>query len=146
MPGPAGVPRADIIALLQEGRPNKYIARTLGTSRIRVARLRTELDVPPYKPTLGLTLEQKWQTHARTVPGGHTRWTGGTRGCTANLIHAGRNYSARRIGFELGHGRPPVGRVLPGCGFQWCIAPEHATDTVIRRADSLYGQIFGRAA
>lgn len=138
--------RADIIALLQEGRSNKYIARTLHTRPMRVARLRTELDLPPVKPVSALTIEQKWTTSTRQVPGGHVVWTGSVRGCTANLIHRGRNYSARRVAFELGQGRPPVGRVLPGCGHPWCVAPDHATDEQLRRADHLYGRIFGRVA
>lgn len=146
MAGPRGVPRSEIITLLQEGRSNRYIAHTLGTRRTRVARLRAELDLPPAKPAPGLTLEQKWRTHARPVIGDHMRWTGGVRGCTPNLVHGARNHSARRVAFELGHGRDPVGRVLPGCGQPWCVAPEHATDASMRRADALFGSIFGRAA
>lgn len=138
--------RADIIALLQEGRSNKYIARTLHTRPMRVARLRAELGLPPVKLISGLTIEQKWTTSTRQVSGGHVVWSGGVRGCTANLIHQGRNYSARRVAFELGQGRPPVGRVLPGCGHAWCVAPEHATDEPMRRADSLFTTIFGKAA
>lgn len=138
--------RADIIALLQEGRSDKYIARTLHVSPARPRQIRTELGLPKTMQPTGLTLEQKWRTHARPVTGGHMQWKGGVRGCTPNLVHRTRNYSARRVAFLIGHGRDPVGRVLPGCGQPWCVAPAHATDEQLRRADHLYGRIFGRAA
>lgn len=137
--------RADIIALLQEGHSDKYIGRTLRADPARARQIRAELGLPKTARPVGLTLEQKWATHARPVTGGHMRWTGGIRGCTPNLVHRNRNYSARRIAFELAQGRPPVGRVLPGCGHVWCVAPEHATDASIRRADALFSTIFGAA-
>jgi hypothetical protein len=146
MPGPRGVSRADIIALLQDGHSDKYIARTLHVGPARPREIRAELGLPKTARPSGLTLEQKWATHARSVTGGHVRWTGGLRGCTPNLVHRNRNYSARRVAFELGHGRPPVGRVMPGCGQSWCVAPEHATDASMRRADALFSTIFGVAA
>ena len=146
MPGPRGASRADIIALLQEGHSNREIGRRLHTNPLRVGHIRTELDIPEYKPHPALTLEQKWATHARPATGGHMRWDGTLRGGMPNFVYLQRNYSARRVAFELGHGRPPVGRVLPGCGQGWCVAPEHATDEPMRRADALYAGIFGRAA
>jgi hypothetical protein len=146
MPGPRGVSRLAIIRLLQEGHSNREIARRLGGKRERIARIRAELGMPRYQQGSRLTLEQAWVRHARPVAGGHMRWTGGVRGCTPNLVHGKRNHSARRIAFRLGHGREPVGRVLPGCGHTWCVAPEHATDTVVRRADHAFDAIFGRAA
>jgi hypothetical protein len=144
MPGPAGVPRADIIRLLAEGHSDREIGRRLHTNPKRVGRIRTELELPQYEPTT-IPLEQKWTTHTQPTPGGHLRWTGPLRAGTPNLVHGGRNYSARRIAFRLGHGREPAGRVLPGCGQSWCIAPDHAEDTAMRRADALYTAIFGAA-
>lgn len=146
MPGPRGVPRADILALLREGHTNKYIGRTLHVSPHRVGRIRREEGLPPADRWQGLTIEQKWITFARPVARGHVRWTGAMRGCTPNLVHRRLNHSARRVAFVMGHGRDPVGRVLPGCGAVWCIAPEHATDEVVRRADAIYSRIFGTAA
>jgi hypothetical protein len=146
MPGPQGVPRADIIALLQEGHANNYIGRTLRTSPQRVGRIRAELGLPVYRPGSGLTLEQKWAAFARPAHGGHMQWFGGMRCGTANLVYQGSNYSARRVAFQIGHGREPVGRVLPSCGHDWCVAPEHATDGPMRRADAVYPAIFGSAA
>lgn len=143
MPGPRGVPRADILALIQEGHSDRYIGRALHTNPKRAGRIRREEGIPQAERKQGLTLEQKWATHAKPVALGHVQWTGGLRGCTPNLVHQQINYSARRIAFRLGHSREPVGRVLPGCGQPWCIAPDHTTDEVVRRADALYDQIFG---
>lgn len=145
MPGPAGVPRADIVALLAEGHSDRYIARTLHADPKRVAKVRAGLDLPQYEQ-VGLTLEQKWATRARAVSGGHVRWEGGRRNGMPNLVHKQRNHSARRVAFLIGHGREPVGRVLPGCEQSWCVAPEHATDEPMRRADAAFTRIFRRAA
>ena len=145
-PGPRGVPRADILALIREGHTNKYIARTLGACRHRIGRIRAEEGLPAAARRQGLTVEQKWATYAKPAARGHMRWTGAMRGCTPNLVHQHVNYSARRIAFQIGHGREPLGRVLPGCGAPWCIAPDHATDEPMRRADAKYQAIFGSAA
>lgn len=146
MPGPRGVPRADIVALLAEGHSDREIGRRLHTNPKRVRRIRTELELPDYQPTPTLTLEQKWATRTKTVAHGHMRWTGGLRGGMPSLTYQQYNYSARRIAFRLGHGREPVGRVLPGCDHTWCIAPEHTTDGPMRRADNVFAAVFGRAA
>ena len=146
MPGPAGAPRADIIALLAEGHSDREIGRRLHTNPKRVGQIRAELELPQYQPGPGLTLEQKWATRTRTVAGGHMQWKGSLRGGMPNLVYRQRNHSARRVAFEIGHKREPVGRVLPSCGQSWCIAPEHATDEPMRRADAAYQAIFGSAA
>ncbi|MEU3613444.1 hypothetical protein ABZ725_14170 [Streptomyces sp. NPDC006872] len=137
--------RADIVQLLREGLGNVRIADTLGVRRDRVARIRAEEDISPCErtwPTQGVTLEQKWTAHTQPVTGGHMRWTGPMRGTTPNFCHGG-NQSARRVAFRLGHGRDPVGPVLPGCGHDWCIAPDHTTDTPMRNASQ---KSYGRAA
>lgn len=146
MPGPRGASRADIIRLLADGHSNREIGRILHTNPLRVARIRAELGLPPYKAKPALTLEQRWAVHAKAAPGGHMRWTGGMRCNTANLVYRQRNYSARRVAFAIGHRREPVGRVLPGCGLGWCVAPACATDEPMRRADSAFAVIFGRAS
>lgn len=146
MPGPSGVPRADIVALLQEGHSDRYIGRALHTNPKRAGRIRAELGLPKSERKQGLALEQKWATWTRTVSGGHVRWTGAVRGITPNLVHRQRNYSARRIAFQIEYGRQPVGRVLPGCEYTWCVAPGHVTDGPMRRADAVYAVLFGRAA
>lgn len=146
MPGPLGVPRTDIIALLAEGHSNNEIGRRLRTNPHRVARIRAEYGIPRYEPRTQLTLEQKWRASTRRDADGHLRWTGTFRGSTANLVYLQTNYSARRVAFAMAQGREPVGRVLSSCGHPWCVAPEHATDAPMRRADNAYTRIFGRAA
>ena len=145
MPGPRGVPRADIVALLAEGHSNREIGRRLHTNPKRVGRIRAGLDLPAYEPAR-LTLEQKWTARVVAATGGHMRWTGSLRAGTPNLVHDGRNHSARRVGFAIAHGREPVGRVLPGCGMPWCVSGDHAQDTAGRQTDTLYTAIFGVAA
>lgn len=147
MPGPRGVSRTDIIALLQEGHSNKEIARRLHTNPKRVAALRTEFDLPRTSRAQAITVEQKWATYTRPADDGHIEWTGYRRaGMTPMFMLHGVNYSARRVAFLMANGRTPEGRVRPGCGQAWCVAPEHATDAVMRRADAAYTAIFGRAA
>ena len=146
MPGRHGVPRADIIALLHKGYSNREIGRLLRTNPLRVGQIRKELDLPPYERPPAPTLHEKWAARTKPVTFGHMRWTGGLRSGMPNLMYQQRNYSARRVAFEIGHGRQPLGRVLPNCGQPWCIAPEHATDEPMRRADLLYGRIFGASA
>jgi hypothetical protein len=147
MPGPIGVPRAAIVALLQEGHSDRYIGRTLRTATRRVGRIRTELELPRTyrKPTL--TVEQKWRTFTKPITGGHLEWTGHRReGLTPMFMLAGHNYSARRVAFKIAHGREPVGRVLPGCDYQRCVAPEHVEDQPMREAlRTQYQAIFGAA-
>jgi DNA-binding CsgD family transcriptional regulator len=140
--------RDEIVALLRKGQSNKSIAQTLQVDPKRVQRIRIELGLPRATSVRaqGPTLEEKWAAAVRPAGGGHVRWTGAVRGTTPNLVHGQRNHSGRAVGFAITHGRQPVGRVLPGCGTAWCVAGEHATDGPMRRANSLYAGIFGRAA
>lgn len=141
-----GVPRADILRLLGEGHSNKYVGRMLHASPRRIGQIRREEGLPPTERAQALTVEQKWASRVQPVEDGHVRWTGALRGSTPNLVSRNRHYSARRVAFRIGHGREPVGRVVPGCGVSWCVAPEHATDAVVRRADAAYRRIFGDTA
>ncbi|MFE0819128.1 hypothetical protein [Streptomyces sp. NPDC058847] len=146
MPGPKGVPDADIIALLHKGHSNREIGRILHTNPQRASRLRAQLGLPEYQPPAATPIEERWASRVKTVAGGHMRWTGSLRGGMPHLVWKQRSYSARRLAFQIGHGREPVGRVMPGCGKTWCVAPEHTTDQSMRHADALYTRIFGSAA
>ncbi|MDX3398402.1 hypothetical protein [Streptomyces sp. ME01-18h] len=146
MPGPHGVPRADIIPLLHEGLSDRAIGRTLHTNPKRVGQIRRELGLPQYEAPPAAPIEEKWASRTTTVSGGHMRWTGTHRSGMPHLVWQQRSVSARRIAFQIGHGREPVGRVLPGCGHSWCVAPEHTTDQPMRHADALFPQIFRNAA
>jgi hypothetical protein len=143
MPGPHGVPRADIIALLAEGHSDRYIGRTLHTNPKRVGRIRNEYGLPRIAP-VGLSLEQKWATHTQPRDGGHLAWTGSLRGGTFPVLaYRGGHYAARQIAFRMKHGRDPVGRVLAGCGWRPCVAPDHVEDARLR---ALYAAVLGDVA
>lgn len=145
-PGPAANgTRAEIIALISEGRSNKEIAGLLRTNVARVRTIRRSAGLPAWARS-AVPIESKWATWVRPTTGGHARWVGTLRGGTPNIAHGQRNHSARAVGFTMLHGRPPVGKVLPGCGMAWCVSPEHSVDDVMRRADRVYDRIFGVAA
>lgn len=144
MPGPAGVPRHEIIALLQEGHSDRYIGRVLHTNPKRVGRLRTELNLPPADRKAALTLEQTWQAFTRRTEDGHLAWTGYHRERTCPVLkYRGVDYTARRIAFRIAHQQEPVGRVLAGCGWAPCVDPQHVEDQTMRNK---YTAIFGEAA
>lgn len=144
MPGPQGVPTAAIIALLIEGHSDRYIGRTLHTNPKRVGRIRSGLDIPRPAPTETITLEQKWATFTRPADDGHLAWTGYLREGTCPVLkHRGEDYTARKVAFQIAHGRAPEGRVLAGCGWPPCVAPAHVEDARMRAE---YAAIFGGAA
>ncbi|MET8694774.1 hypothetical protein ABZV65_19775 [Streptomyces bauhiniae] len=146
MPGPAGVPRADIIALLQEGRSDRYIAAALHTSNKRVRRIRHDLELPEATRATTITLEQAWKARTVDADNGHLAWAGAYREGFPTLKHNGVNHTARRIAFTIAHAREPVGRVLAGCGQPTCVHPRHVTDQPMREAlNTQYQQIFGAA-
>jgi hypothetical protein len=140
MPGPQGVPRAEIIALLREGHSDRYIARTLRTATKRVAKIRAEFDLPRVEP-VGLSLEQRWATFTQPAAGGHLAWTGYLREGTCPVLkYRGEDYTARRVAFLIGRQREPEGRVLAGCDWPPCVAPQHVEDARMRNQ---YTAIFG---
>lgn len=146
-PGPPGVPRADIIALLRQGHSDREIGRRLHTNPKRAGRIRAELGLPRAVTTITRTLRQTWATFTEPAGDGHMKWTGYLREGTCPVLkYRGVDYAARRIAFEIGHGRQPIGRVLPGCDYPGCIAPQCTTDQPIRRADQLYDAIFEQTA
>jgi hypothetical protein len=147
-PGPVGASRTDIITLLKDGHSDRYIARALKTATRRVSRIRAELDLPKSVRRPTLTLEQKWRTFTKPVTGGHLEWTGSLRdGTTPVFMYRGSTYMGRRLAFRITHQRDPVGRVLPGCGYAGCVAPEHVEDQPMRTAlRTQYQAIFGGIA
>lgn len=144
MPGPAGVPRADIIALLREGHSDRYIGRTLRTNPKRVGRIRAEAELPRAETVSTVTLNQKWATFTQPTPDGHLAWTGYLRQGTCPVLkYRGEHYTARRVAFLIAHKREPVGRVLAGCDWPPCVHPNHVEDQAMRNQ---YTQIFGEAS
>lgn len=142
---PAGGSREDIERLLRAGGSNKGIARQLHTDTRRVAKIRAELGLDPIRT---LSFAEKWAAATEPTADGHVRWTGRLRdGVTPSLVHHGRDYSARRAGFEELHGRDAVGMVLPGCGRDDCVRPEHLEDRPMReQLATQFTAIFGAAS
>ncbi|NEB92402.1 hypothetical protein [Streptomyces bauhiniae] len=139
--------RADIIALLQEGRSDRYIATALRTSTKRVRRIRHDLELPEATRATTITLEQAWTARTVDASDGHLAWAGAYREGFPTLKHNGINHTARRIAFTIAHGREPIGRVLAGCGHATCVHPRHVTDQPMRNTlNTQYHQIFGDAA
>lgn len=144
MPGPAGVPRHEIIALLQEGHSDRHIGRLLHTNPKRAAQLRRELELPAADRKAALTLEQTWATFTERTEEGHLAWTGYHREGTCPVLkYRGNDYTARRIAFRIAHQQEPVGRVLAGCEWPPCVDPRHVEDQQMR---DQYTAIFGEAA
>ncbi|WP_051854077.1 MULTISPECIES: hypothetical protein [unclassified Streptomyces] len=136
-------PRAEVIALLREGHSDKYIARTLRTSPMRVARIRAELDLPRYERTT-VALEDAWTARTEPTDDGHLAWTGFWReGVQPVLKHQGGEHSARRLAFRIANGREPEGHVHAGCGWPPCVRPDHVEDQAMRNQ---FNAIFGAAA
>lgn len=142
--------RPDVAELLRAGLGNKAIARQLHMDTRPIAAARALLGVPAVKPGRRpptAPVDLFWQ-RVRRLDGGHMEWTGyRTTDGTPVVKYGRRVLSARRIAFRAWHGRDPVGYVLPGCGLDECMAPEHATDRQIRaanrRADNAFDAIFG---
>ncbi|WP_157164401.1 hypothetical protein [Streptomyces typhae] len=93
---------------------------------------------------------ESFRLHTEPVDGGHLRWTGYVAHGVPTVCHAGSAYSAYRISFRLHHGREPVGRAMPTCGKDGCLAGDHLADRPMReanrRADKAYAAIFGGAS
>lgn len=144
MPGPQGVSRAAIIALLAEGHSNNQIGRILRTNPKRAARIRTEEGLPAASRRTTIAVEQRWQALTLPAASGHLGWAGHRRGGqTPMFMHYGHNYSARRVAFLIANGREPQGRVLAGCDWPPCVAPAHMEDARMR---ALYAAVLGAAS
>lgn len=142
--------RVDVAELLYAGLSNKAIARRLRMDTRPIAAARAALRLPKVKAgrhPAAAPIDLFWQRVQR-LEDGHLRWAGyRTTNGTPAVTTGGRVWSARRIAFRAWHGRDPIGYVLPGCGLDECVAPEHSTDRPMReqhaRADALHARIFG---
>ncbi|MFC9681325.1 helix-turn-helix domain-containing protein [Streptomyces sp. NPDC056948] len=145
----------DIETMLRQNVPQMHIAKQLGVAPVRVQRTREALDLPaprPGRPDRYSSLEDAFRQNTTPVGDGHLRWTGYTdtdRGI-AYVCFRKQRLTAARVSFELHHGRPPVGRVLPGCEVDGCLAGGHLADRPMReangRADKAFDAIFRQSA
>ncbi|KIF67587.1 hypothetical protein HY68_01390 [Streptomyces sp. AcH 505] len=125
--------RAEITALLRQGRSNTAISRELHCDKKRVRELRRLHNIP-HAPLQPLTLKEKWATFTKPLPGGHVEWTGSRQkgSGTPLLRYKQAIYGAAAVAFRIHHGRPPVGQAYADCGHHQCVAPNHVDDTITR--------------
>ncbi|RPE40223.1 Homeodomain-like domain-containing protein [Streptomyces sp. Ag109_O5-1] len=145
--------RADVAQMLRAGHSDRQIARQLGVHRDQVIRARRLLGIPA-GPTFPQpkAVEDLFRERVEEVDGGHLKWRGfrNERG-TPVLKHrsrgALRNETAYRVAWRLQHDREPEGLVLPGCGYDQCVAPGHVEDRRLRnQVTAAYAAIFGETA
>ncbi|MFC8065436.1 hypothetical protein [Streptomyces sp. NPDC057293] len=135
--------REQIVDLLRAGHSNQYVRRLLHTDDKRVSRIRREEGIPR-TPRTGPPFAEKWAASTQPAADGHLAWTGRRRdGVTPSLVYRGREYSARRAAFIEHYGREPAGLVLPGCGWEPCVRPDHLEDRAMRNT---FAAIFRTAA
>jgi len=90
-----------------------------------------------------LTPAQAFDAHTTATADGHLDWTGTRLATTPSVYVNGRQTTARRLAFQLRYGRDPIGRALPGCGYDQCVHPDHIEDQPMRQQ---YAAIFGEVA
>lgn len=136
--------RQDIADMLHAGHSQSAIVRALHVDHRTVSAVRVALGIPPRKPgTKPETVEETFARRTREEDG-HLIWLG--HELTISTVE-GASYSATRWIFQQHHGRPPVGRVFPGCGVKRCVRPEHVEDQPMRQTlKSQLALIFGSTA
>ncbi|MFJ3037765.1 hypothetical protein [Streptomyces tendae] len=139
--------RGQIVVLLRDGLTDDAIRRQLRVDAKRVAVIRREEGIGR-APRPVRTFAEKWAANTEPAAGGHVAWTGRRRdGNTPSLVYRDREYSARRAAFIEHYGREPQGLVLPGCGWEPCVRPDHLEDRTIRQTlTTQYDAIFSGAA
>ncbi|MDV5145885.1 hypothetical protein R1T08_17135 [Streptomyces sp. SBC-4] len=139
------VPRTVIASMLTAGHSIAEILRTHKVSQDRVRAVRNDLGIPPHPPgAKPEPIEQTFRRRAIPTEDGHLVWP--TTDYHIKTVEGG-SISATRYAFQQRHGRPPVGKVLPGCGIARCVHPDHVEDRPMREAlTSQLNLIFGSAA
>lgn len=139
--------RQDITELLKAGYSDRAIAARLGVDAKKTVRAaREHLGLPKAKPgyTAAASLEAAFQARVTAAAGGHLTWAGHRDITTPSFRWQNRKWTAYRAAFQIRYGRPPVGKVTPGCGVPDCVAPDHVEDRPMREAlSTLHTAIFG---
>ncbi|MFE0651385.1 hypothetical protein ACFVZH_22630 [Streptomyces sp. NPDC059534] len=136
--------RQDIADMLRAGHSQAAIEKALHVDHRTVSAARVALGLPPRKPgTKPETVEETFARRTREEDG-HLIWLG--HDYAISTIE-GASYSAARWSFQQHHGRPPVGKVFPGCGVKRCVHPCHVEDQPMRQAlKAQLARIFGSTA
>ncbi|MFF8409024.1 hypothetical protein [Streptomyces omiyaensis] len=134
-----------IVKLLRAGLSQSAVARQLRTSSRRVGEIRERLGIPRCRPGRGPeSLDATFRRRAVPTEDGHLVWP--TSDYHIKTVEGGA-VSALRYAFQQAHGRPPVGKVFPGCGTPRCVHPGHVEDRPMREAlATQLSLIFGSAA
>ncbi|MCX4543825.1 hypothetical protein [Streptomyces sp. NBC_01565] len=134
---------AAIRELLLAGQSESAIARRLNVGIRRIKRIRLELGLPPHKsgPTPSGSHEDKFWRRAQPTSDGHLLWPGATP--TIRAGDGSEKSTAPRVAFRIRHRREPVGKVMPDCGVDHCVHPDHVSDQPMR---DTFRAIFGTAA
>ncbi|WP_097866535.1 hypothetical protein [Streptomyces sp. rh34] len=139
--------RTDVIAMLREGHSDASIVRALHVDYKTVAATRRTLHIPQHKPGKPPAANPQvlFDQRVRPVGGGHLDWTGYRNAAgLAAFRWAGRTYTASRFAFETHYGRPPVGKVIPGCDQDGCVQGSHLEDQPMRqKLRTQLASIFG---
>jgi hypothetical protein len=127
---------ADIAAQLDETVSNLGLAKRLGTSPVRVDRIRRANGIAPFRRGARPKYASQYDAikSQTVIDGDHLHWTGPTTGNNKTpVVHWNNTVSTvARAVFEQLHERKAVGRVLPNCGRTHCHQPDHLTDRVMR--------------
>ncbi|MFB6805416.1 helix-turn-helix domain-containing protein [Streptomyces sp. NPDC056387] len=132
---------AAIQELLLAGYSNAAIARQLNVAHARVARLRKEMGLPVHKagsPAAASPEDLFWR-RAQPTSDGHLIWPNPS----GDIRHITGRTKASRVAFRIRYRREPVRNVLPDCGRDGCVHPDHVADQPMRKT---YAAIFGPAA
>lgn len=127
--------RPDVVKLLHAGYSDVEIGRRAHVCPRTAAAARRALGLPVHKGgrAAASSPEVLFRAHTRRVKGGHLKWVGTTSAKGFESFRwKGRVHGAHRVAFVIQYGRPPVGRVRPGCGRPGCIAPGHLEDRLVR--------------
>ncbi|MFC9821428.1 hypothetical protein ACFWG6_31110 [Streptomyces erythrochromogenes] len=132
---------AAIRELLLAGHSNAGIARQLNVAHLRVAAIRAEMGLPVRKPgsPAAASPEDLFWRRAQPTDDGHLIWPNPS----GDIRHVSGRTKAARVAFRIRYRREPVRNVLPDCGRDGCVHPDHVADQPMRKT---YAAIFGKAA
>jgi uncharacterized protein (DUF433 family) len=123
--------RQDIADLLRAGHSDREIAARLHVDAKTAATVRAALGLPKAQPgkKAAESLEAAFLRHTKKSDGGHMQWTSHVQSDGSRIFRwQNRTWTASQAAFEIGHGRPAVGKALPMCDRAGCVAPAHVQD------------------
>ncbi|MFE9845824.1 WhiB family transcriptional regulator [Streptomyces goshikiensis] len=120
--------------LLHNGRSDAHIAKQYGISLATVQCRRHVLGIPLVREQR--TPQSVYAAQVRLLDDGHAEWLSDSAQPRPQVIVQGRDFTAARLAFLVGHGREGVGNVKVTCGKTGCVAWQHLADKTIREAQA----------